>query len=297
MTDRYGFYELAGLCIKVQGAGEQLYNRMSEYLLPLPKEGEQTFRLGLFIQKTADEIPAIQEGHYVGTHGNWQLYDTEKGQSACKYLESLPDVLGMRTDFFEDQANLSLLSLEESDAAKREYVYSGIALSQMMLSHDRLVLHSSCIAVDGQAVLFSAPSGTGKSTHTGLWEKYVENVRYINDDTPILRLDQKDAVYACGSPWSGSTELQNNLSVPLKAIVLLERGEKNEISSVEHTEAFARIFGETRKLPFKKTINKAAELCDELICRVPVYRLTCNISKEAVEIVKHTIFCEKGCEL
>lgn len=202
----------------------------------------------------------------------------------------MEDEISMFLNFSADRADLSILSLSEDDSRVREYAFSGYAISQMMLNYNRLVIHSSCISVDGRAVLFSAPSGTGKSTHTGLWQRYVKDTLYINDDTPIIRLDCADKVYACGSPWSGKTNLNSNITSELKAIVFLERGKRNFIEPISGAEAFARLLGETRKLPFKDAVDKATELCGELIKRVPVYRLSCDISEEAVRVAQREIF-------
>lgn len=291
MSDKVAIYGIAGLKVKFEGAGENLKNRMSEYMLPLPKEGEHTCDIGVFINRTPDEITLPDNFKEMDSdHSLWNLFETDEFKGLYRYLEKIPDCLGTRMDLYENSAKLTLLSLKEEDAVVREYAYSGFAMAQLLLKHKRMVLHSSCISVDGQAILFSAPSGTGKSTHTQLWQEYVGGVSYINDDTPILRFDKSDEVYACGSPWSGKTTLNSNVSVPLKAIVFLERGTENSIEKIGGAEAFARLVGEARKLPFKDAVELSAELCGELIKKVPIYKLKCNISKEAVDLVKATVF-------
>ncbi len=288
MTSGYDIYDIAGLKVKLEGTGEQLNKRMSEYVLPLPKEGEHTCDLGVYILKTQDKILLPDNYTDLYTGKMWNLFQADNCRGVYKTLKSMEDEISVYMEISQNRADLTLLSVTDEDCKAREYGFSGYAISELMLRHKRLVLHSSCISVNGRAILFSAPSGTGKSTHTGLWQEYVKDTVYINDDTPIIRLDS-DKVYACGSPWSGKTNLNSNISSQLDGIVFLERGDKNYIEELGGTEAFARLLGETRKFPFKDSIEMASELCGELIERVPIYRLSCNISKEAVEVVKNAV--------
>ena len=288
MANEYGIYDIAGLKVKIEGAGEQLNKRMSEYVLPLPKEGGHTYDLGVYIRKTQEKI--VLPDNYVDLYTGrmWNLFEAGNRRGIYKTLKYIEDEISVCVELSKNRADLTLLSLCDEDCKAREYGFSGYAISELMLRHKRLVLHSSCISVDGRAILFSAPSGTGKSTHTALWEKYVKDTVYVNDDTPVIRLDG-DKVCACGSPWSGKTDLNSNISSQLYGIVFLERGEKNHIEQLSGSEAFARLFGETRKFPFKDSVDLATDLCNELVERVPIYRLSCNISKEAVDIVKDTV--------
>lgn len=288
MANEYGIYDIAGLKVKIEGMGEQLNKRMSEYVLPLPKEGEHTYNLGVNIRKTQDKISLPENFRQVHSGAMWNLIETDNCQGIYKTLKSMEDEVSLYIEISQNKAEISLLSISDDDCKAREYAFSGYAMSQLLLQHNRLVLHSSCISTGGQAILFSAPSGTGKSTHTGLWQKYVKDTVYINDDTPIIRLDSQK-VYACGSPWSGKTDLNSNISSPLAGIVFLERGEKNTIEPIKGADAFARLLGETRKFPFRNAVEKATELCGELIERVPVFRLTCDISEEAVRVVHKAV--------
>lgn len=109
-------------------------------------------------------------------------------------------------------------------------------IAEALFDRDILVLHGSVVAVDGQGYLFTARSGTGKSTHTRLWrETFGERAVMVNDDKPFLRIEE-DRILVCGSPWSGKHGLDTNITVPLKAICLLERGRENSIRPVNARE-------------------------------------------------------------
>ena len=119
---------------------------------------------------------------------------------------------------------------------EREYVYTNQAFINRVTCLGAVMIHSSCISYKGNAILFSADSGTGKSTHTSLWkELYSDDVQFINDDKPIIRIIG-DKVYAYGTPWSGKTDLNNNVYAPLCNIVFLQRGAKNKKASVDEKE-------------------------------------------------------------
>ena len=111
-----------------------------------------------------------------------------------------------------------------------EYMSTGASFYYQLLGFDGMLLHSSAVVMGGEAYLFSAPCGTGKSTHTALWRKVFGEDRAVilNDDKPALRLE--DGVwYAYGTPWSGKTDQNLNIKVPLKGICILTRSEENHI--------------------------------------------------------------------
>ena len=110
-------------------------------------------------------------------------------------------------------------------------------LVEQLFDRDVLLFHGSVLAMDGAAYLFTAKSGTGKSTHTRLWRQvFGDRVKMVNDDKPFLRFDG-DTVYACGSPWKGKHGLGENIQVPLRAICILERGTKDRIRPITAEEA------------------------------------------------------------
>lgn len=102
-------------------------------------------------------------------------------------------------------------------------------IAEELLKRDVLLLHGSTVAVDGQAYLFTAPCGTGKSTHTRLWrEQFGDRAVMVNDDKVFLEL-RRDGVWAYGSPWMGKHGIGANISAPLKGICFLQRGTENRI--------------------------------------------------------------------
>ena len=152
---------------------------------------------------------------------------------------------------------------------------------EVMVDHDIILMHGSVVAVDGEAYLFTAKSGTGKSTHTRFWrEVFGERAIMVNDDKPLLKLTD-DGVLACGTPWDGKHRLSTNVCLPLKAICILERGKENEIHPISPQEALPMVFQQTYR---PKNMGKYMEIIDKLMQRVSFYRLKCNMTPEAAKI-------------
>lgn len=153
-----------------------------------------------------------------------------------------------------------------------------------MLRYDTILVHGSTIAVDGEGYLFTATSGTGKSTHTRLWrEHFGDRAVMVNDDKPLLRiLDGR--VWVCGTPWDGKHRLSTNTMVPLKGICILTRGEKNVIQQLPAAKGLPMMLQQCHRPPDAKDVAKSLELIDRLMLQVPVYLLNCNMDPEAAVV-------------
>lgn len=171
--------------------------------------------------------------------------------------------------------------------AEREYLAVGSAFQNRLLYNGGLVMHGSCISYRGDGIVFSAPCGTGKSTHTALWKKlFGDDVFYINDDKPAI-LPVGDGFFVHGTPFSGKTTLNSNIKAPLKAIVFIVRGDKNVIKPLDTVQAFCWL-NDQSFAPFydKRLCVKKTEIIEKIIKTVPILRLECNMDDNAA-IVAH----------
>lgn len=161
-------------------------------------------------------------------------------------------------------------------------VYRKIA--EELLNYNIILFHGSVIAADGKAFLFTAKSGTGKSTHTRLWRELLgEKAVMVNDDKPLLAITE-DGVIAYGTPWNGKHRLGNNIAVPLGAICILERNSKNEIIEITSKAAYAMVMQQIYKPVGSQPMVKTLGLVDELLTKVRFYRLGCNMDIEAARV-------------
>lgn len=196
-------------------------------------------------------------------------------------LEGKADITIEITKEFLDTLHQRYNYLTRDEVA---YLATGSLFNRKLTAFNGLMLHSSAIAMDGKAYLFSAHSGTGKSTHTSLWKQvFGDKVTHINDDKPIVRkIDNK--FMAFGTPWSGKTDLNSNISVPVAAIVFIERAKENSIRPVDpFKESMAVTLLE--QVPRPKMPHLAESMlntANELLTTVPIFKLSCNMSEDAV---------------
>ena len=161
-------------------------------------------------------------------------------------------------------------------------VYRQIAEHLPLL--DTVLFHGSVIAVDGAGYLFTAKSGTGKSTHTRLWrEQFGNRAVMVNDDKPLLKITE-DGVVAYGTPWNGKHRLSTNMSVPLKAICVLTRDTVNHIEEIGPGEAYQMLLQQTYRPMDKASMVQTLKLIDGMMKNTRFYKLGCNRNKEAAKV-------------
>ena len=155
-------------------------------------------------------------------------------------------------------------------------------LAEILPSHNRILMHGASISYNENAYLFTAPSGTGKSTHIRLWKKYLgDDVKIVNGDKPFISLEDEPMIY--GSPWAGKENWHRNCKMPLKGICFVQRGTTNSIRRIEASECLSLLFKQVYLPADTLAAGLTLELVDTLIKKVPLYVLTCDISEEAVK--------------
>ena len=168
------------------------------------------------------------------------------------------------------------------------YLETGAQFYLNLLEHDGIVFHASAVEYQGKAYLFSAPSGTGKSTHTRLWQSVLDDATVFNDDKPSLRLI--DGIwYAFGTPWSG-TGVNCNAKVPLAGICFLKQASENKIRRLSKFEAAQKIYWQTGHT-FKgvERLDFLLSHVEELVRQIPVYELENRPEPEAARLSYETM--------
>ena len=175
-----------------------------------------------------------------------------------------------------------------------DYIASGALFYRDLLLLDGMMLHSSAVIVDDRAYLFTADSGTGKSTHTALWLKYFGNrAKILNDDKPAIRFEN-DRWYAYGTPWSGKNDISLNLRAEIAGIAVLERAQENHIEQFSGIQALHAILKQVNRPPAMEHRIKLMELLDKLITTVAIWKLQCNMDPEAAIIAYEAMSSGKG---
>lgn len=195
-----------------------------------------------------------------------------------KCAETLPDVT-ICVDSQKLKQEQPHLSDEDC-----EYICTGASFYRQLLAFDGMMLHASAVVMDGYAYLFSAPSGTGKSTHTRLWlEVFGDRAYILNDDKPALRLE--DGIwYVYGTPWSGKQDLSVNARIPLGGICMLHREKENWIEPFEGVRAIHALLEQTLRPADPGLRMRLMELLDRLMTMVPIWQMGCNMDPAAAMI-------------
>ena len=149
---------------------------------------------------------------------------------------------------------------------------------------DAFLLHGSAVSVDSKGYIFTAKSGTGKSTHTNLYRvNFGDRVVVVNDDKPIIRIiDNK--VYVCGTPWSGKSNLDNNIMVELNGLCALKRGEENEIHEITAAEMLEVVLSQSYRPAKINSMSKFLSVLSVFLEKVRVYQLACNTDPSAATV-------------
>lgn len=199
---------------------------------------------------------------------------------AQPYLAAIDRSADITISFRHEQMLRKVPQMTDFDTA--EYIGTGALFAVEILRFEGFQLHASAVQLDGKAYLFSAPSGTGKSTHTEKWCRLF-GAEIINDDKPVLRrVDGRWMVY--GTPWSGKHDLSKPVGVPLGGIAFLQRGEENGIRKMLLNEAVPAMISQCLRLVHKECMRKQLELIDKLLKEIPVWRLTCRNDDEAAMV-------------
>lgn len=165
----------------------------------------------------------------------------------------------------------------------REYMLMGAKYYEYLISRSGMMLHASAVVVDGEAYLFSAPSGTGKSTHTQLWLKRFPDAYILNDDKPALFLSDS-RVYAAGTPFSGKYDISVNESVPLCAIAFLARSTDNRIERIPSNRALFELLNQTMRPASVELYETLLGNIASILEKTPIYRLHCNMDVQAADV-------------
>ncbi len=157
-------------------------------------------------------------------------------------------------------------------------------ICKKVLDYDAMLIHSAAVSVDNEAYLFTAVSGTGKTTHISLWKKkFGDRLHIVNGDKPIIR-NIDGTFYVCGTPYQGKEGYGENMMVPIKAMCILERGEKNEIVKIPPADAISTMLVQTLRTNDMHEMERMLTLTDKLLNSVPFYRLKCNMDIEAADV-------------
>lgn len=219
---------------------------------------------------------------------NLQVFQTEQGECRSMNLHGVPQAYAVSLIKLDGTCQVWV---DRSYASWMQYdtvFVAMLALEKEMIQVDAMLLHSAYMCYEGTAVLFSAASGTGKSTQADLWEKY-RGTRTINGDRSLL-IREKDGWQAYGWPICGSSEICHNEKYPIRAIVMLKQAKENQIYPLQGFRAIREIMEQITINAWDSDFQiKVMDLLEELRKEMPIYCLECDISEDAVCCLEHAL--------
>lgn len=218
-----------------------------------------------------------------------QVYKTKEG--TLRNYASLTDGNGYQTACLlrNNQKHTLYYPAFKWDYYSRElHLIHLIGIEEVLIRHQALLLHSSVVKLGEHTVLFSGPSGIGKSTQGKLWERYL-GAEVINGDRCVVR-KKDNAFWGSGSPWCGTSGVYSNKQAPIKGIFILKQASENSVRRLG-VEAFKALYSQCIVNTWDKGfMEQLTELLTGLLETVPVYELACRPDQEAVELAYQTLF-------
>lgn len=275
------YYRFAGVELSVSAPDELMYEE-DRHLAPfrtdcVTKPHRFTFQRVAELsapegkQLASEGALAVYEGvRYVNAiGGDWQSATLRAGHCGCDHAVEVKESV-------------------YPTGITAKTVLNAIMAEHLVLQQNGVVFHCSYIAHQGRAILFTAPSGTGKSTQAELWRKH-RGAEIINGDRAVIRVTE-DGIMACGIPFAGSSEYCRNETLPLAAIVYLAQAPQTTIRPLRGYESFRCIWeGCSVNTWDKADISRAADLVQRIVEEIPVYYLPCTPDESAVQALENML--------
>lgn len=260
-------------------------------LFEVSKDVESVFTYQLRLVESL----SVPEGKIFARRPDLTAFQTDAGEGRLIGSLGETEYYACYQEYSEEQADIQVSIREISDLQYDTVFTSLFALERQMILRQSLILHCAYMKYQGKAVLFSAPSETGKSTQADLWERY-RGSRTINGDRALLRKID-DRWTACGWPVCGSSEICSLGDTPIHAIVMLCQGKTNQVERLSSFQAFTLLYAQiTINQWNKEFVQKAIDAIEDLIEQVPVWQLTCDISENAVKCLETVLFPDTAYE-
>ena len=245
------------------------------------------------------DLPVEWQNDNTAFAENFICEESSDSVMTVRFEKKMPECYGVKyahgDHFLENDIGQSLCAKDDWSEATawfaprcdNDFVLPLAAVCARLSCYDVLLAHASLVDYNGSGVLFTGPSGVGKTTQAQLWNKFF-SADIINGDKAFIRKNS-GGFYAYGLPWKGSSEYCLNKKVPLKGIVVLRQSKENKISQLNLSAEMLmpHIF-----LPHwdEKAVCRALDTLDELVNSVPVYLLECRVDEEAVRITLNKVF-------
>ena len=286
---QYNYYlKIADVCIRIQIPYKMnIYNESINFICDKHKED-------IFIKFIEIKNQLSIEGEFINTE-IINVYQVKN-----KFIHEFYSAPGEKPYGWLIPITESYYEVRYIKGFEKYITYSGnvmqaINIEQLLNKKSAFILHSSFIKWNNKGILFSAPSGTGKSTQANLWEKY-EDAEIINGDKAgVRKIDDKWMAY--GLPFAGSSAIFKNKKAEIDCIIVLKQGKENKLTKLSPREAFIKIYKETTLHLWDEDFqNNIINMISDLVQNIPVYQYECLPDKSAVDFLKQQIMKDDSIE-
>lgn len=279
-------YEFAGIRIFVTGPKEILY---SDHGVLTPFISDSTGEEHRLSFALSDHIDA-PEGNCVYQEKGVQVY--RSGASMVRYAGTCGSS-HMRIERSGRNSRITCLRNVYSNGISPKTVLNGVEAEHLIIQNGGVILHASFIRIGQKAILFTAPSGTGKSTQADLWCRY-RDAELINGDRAAITVEN-GLVFAHGIPYSGSSGVAKKAKLPIAAIVYLAQASQNTLEEMKGFHAFRKLWeGCSVNVWDKADVDLASKTVLEILGLVPMCYLACRPDQEAVDTLAAALM-DRGC--
>lgn len=279
------YYRFAGVELAVSIADEWMYGDDRQLA---PFRVSQVSAPHSFTFEIVDQLSAPQGEELVAFSG-FRVY--HQGERTIRYVGTVAngwDKAYIRVEHEGRQHRVQLKASQFSKTIGVKPVLTALGAEHLVLEENGVIFHSSFIGWNGKGILFTAPSGTGKSTQAELW-RTLRGAEIINGDRSVIRC-LKDGVYAEGIPFSGSSQYCENRILPLTAIVYLAQAPETSVSKLRGVQAFRRIWeGISVNTWDREDVQRAMNLVQNIAVNVPVFYLPCTPDESAVTALEEEL--------
>lgn len=283
-------YKIGKVCIEIHMPEEML---MPENMSLFQVSEEQDVAMRYFLDYTENVVAMAQElleqriSGKEAVRNNIHVFQTKAGE--CRVMNFIGHPLPYVITLSDGSTTRVWFQKEIAHMLKYDTVFvSALSLEKLMLDAGAMIFHSAYMNYKDRAVLFSAPSETGKSTQANLWETY-RGTYTVNGDRSLL-IRENDGWYAYGWPICGSSEICRNEVYPIRAIVMLKQARVNRAYPLKGFQALREVMEQIMINTWDADFQmKVMDKLEELLTEVPVYRLECDISEDAVRCLEELI--------
>ncbi|MBR7160000.1 MAG: hypothetical protein IKD20_03075 [Clostridia bacterium] len=283
------YYRIADMNIATNYSGDAVIRNMQKYEICSTDKVDIDIKVNVKTSIDIPDVDIIREKYYrrygYSKRGDYVLYDVlEDSGEVTSFIEISSDLTC---------ANITCIDLEPIGGAPidvRCFNMIGEVVRIVACHRGYVFLHSSAISYRGEAVLVSAPSGTGKSTHASMWVEH-KGAIILNDDCPMI-LPVEDGFRVYGNPWSGKSFVHQNDYAMLKAVVFLTRSDTPSINVLPMDERRSKYLSQSYVYPFNATTLATLESVGNIYHNIPTYVLGANMSVDTLNIAFERIFNE-----